>query len=322
MDRNRRRWTTSDIPPQTGRRALVTGANSGIGFHAALELARKVAEIIMPARTQAKAEEAIRRIRREVHPAKLIPEILDLADLGSVRTFAERFLKRFASASLDLLINNAGVYALGTRQVTSDGFERQFATNYIGPFVLTALLFPSIKPTLGSRVVTVASIYSKSGKIDFDNLQSERSYRPVYGAYATSKLADLMFGLELQNLLTRVSSPIASICAHPGYSITNIKKQYTALHKISRCSPTALSCAECRSGSTANTLRGHRAHCSGRRFLLAGLPSGNKRISRSSQDSCSSARPFGWSAHVPPVVSNHPEAAFEEEHYMTVPIVC
>jgi NAD(P)-dependent dehydrogenase (short-subunit alcohol dehydrogenase family) len=112
---------------------------------------------------------------------------------------------------------------LGTRQVTADGFERQFATNYIGPFALTALLFPSIKRTLGSRVVTVASIYSKSGKMDFDNLQSERSYRPVYGAYAMSKLADLMFGLELQNLLTMGNSPIASICAHPGYSITNIK---------------------------------------------------------------------------------------------------
>jgi NAD(P)-dependent dehydrogenase (short-subunit alcohol dehydrogenase family) len=177
----------------------------------------------MPARTQAKAEDAMRRIRKEVPAAKLIPDILDLADLGSVRAFAERFLKRFASTSLDLLINNAGVYALGTRQVTSDGFERQFATNYIGPFALTALLFPSIKRTLGSRVVTVASIYSKSGKIDFDNLQSERSYRPVYGAYAMSKLADLMFGLELQNLLTMVNSPIASICAHPGYSITNIK---------------------------------------------------------------------------------------------------
>jgi NAD(P)-dependent dehydrogenase (short-subunit alcohol dehydrogenase family) len=223
MVRNRRRWTTSDIPPQTGRRALVTGANSGIGFHTALELARKGAEIIMPARTQAKAEEAIRRIRKEVPAAKLIPDILDLVDLGSVHAFAERFLKRFASASLDLLINNAVVYALGTRQVTADGFERQFATNYIGPFALTALLFPSIKRTQGSRVVTVASIYSKSGRMDFDNLQSERSYRPVYGAYAMSKLADLVFGLELQNLLTMGNSPVASICAHPGYSITNIK---------------------------------------------------------------------------------------------------
>jgi NAD(P)-dependent dehydrogenase (short-subunit alcohol dehydrogenase family) len=113
MDRNKRRWTTSDIPPQTGRRALVTGANSGIGFHTVLELARKGAEIIIPARTQAKAEEAIRRIRKEVPAAKLIPDILDLADLGSVRAFAERFLKRFAIASLDLLINNAGGVRVG-----------------------------------------------------------------------------------------------------------------------------------------------------------------------------------------------------------------
>jgi NAD(P)-dependent dehydrogenase (short-subunit alcohol dehydrogenase family) len=133
--------------------------------------------LVMPARIEAKAEEAMRRICEEAPAVKLIPEILDLADLGSVRTFAEQLLQRFASASLDLLINDAGVYALGARQVTSDGFGRQFATNYIGPFALTALLFPSIKRTLGSRVVTVASIYSKSGNIDFENLQSVRKWR-------------------------------------------------------------------------------------------------------------------------------------------------
>src|ERR1700722_20149815 len=140
MDRNSRRWTARDIAPQTGRRALITGTTSGIGFHTALELARKGAEIIMPARTQAKAEGAMSRIRKEVSTANLIADILGLADLASVRSFAGRFLKRFSNASLDLLINNAGVYALGTRQLTSDGFERQFATNYIGPFALTALL--------------------------------------------------------------------------------------------------------------------------------------------------------------------------------------
>ena len=161
MVSSRKHWTTDDVPPQAGRRALVTGANSGIGFHTALELARKGAEVVMPARTRAKTEEAVRRISQEVPAAKLIPEILDVADLNSIRTFAARFLDRFSNDSLDLLINNAGVYALGKRQVTPDGFERQFATNYLGPFALTALLFPSVKQSRGSRIVNVASIYAR-----------------------------------------------------------------------------------------------------------------------------------------------------------------
>lgn len=162
-----------------------------------------------------------------------------MADLSSVFSFAERVLNRFAAASLDLLINNAGVYALGERQVTSDGFERQFATNYIGPFALTALLFPSIK----------------------------RSSR--------------LFDQEHQ-------------------------EQYTAAHKVSRCSPTALSCAECRSRSAADTLCSHRSHCTGRKFLWAGWFFGNKRLSRSSQDSCSSARSYGRTTALEGIRTPHP----------------
>ena len=216
-------WTTENIPSQTGRRVLITGANSGIGWEAALELARHGAEIILPARTEVKADAAAARIRAEVPGAKLIPEILDLADLRSVHAFAIRVAERFPGQSLDLLINNAGVMAVPTRELTVDGYERQFATNYLGPFALTALLFWSIKPKLGSRVVTVSSGVSNHAKIEFDNLQSERRYSPMCQAYAQSKLADLIFQQELQRRLTAFGSPILSTGAHPGYAITNLQ---------------------------------------------------------------------------------------------------
>jgi NAD(P)-dependent dehydrogenase (short-subunit alcohol dehydrogenase family) len=219
-------WTAKDIPSQTGRRLLITGANSGIGFEAALELARQGAEVILPARTQAKAQDAIIRILRQVPHANLHPEILDLASLTSVRSFAKRVIEKFPGQSLDLLINNAGVMALPTREETEDGFERQFATNYLGPFALTGLLLPSIKAKPGSRVVTVSSGISKQGKIDFDNLQSERTYKPMFGAYAQSKLADLIFTQELQRRLTSAGSPILSTAAHPGYAVTNLQADH------------------------------------------------------------------------------------------------
>jgi NAD(P)-dependent dehydrogenase (short-subunit alcohol dehydrogenase family) len=216
-------WTANKISSQQGRRILITGANSGIGWEAALELARHGAEIILPARTQAKADDAAARIRAEVPGASLIPEILDLADLSSVREFASRIVERFPGQSLDLLINNAGVMAVPTRELTVDGYERQFATNYLGPFALTALLFSSIKPQSGSRIVTVSSSASKFGKIDFANLQSEGRYSPMWQAYSQSKLADSIFALELQRRLTAVGSPIISTAAHPGYAVTNLQ---------------------------------------------------------------------------------------------------
>ena len=216
-------WTTANIPSQAGRRVLITGANSGIGYEAALELARVGAEIILPARTESKAADAIARIRAQVPAAKLIPEILDLADLRSVHAFAHRVVEMFPGRSLDLLINNAGVMAIPTRQLTPDGYERQFATNYLGPFALTALLFWSLKPQPGSRIVTVSSGVSNQAKIEFDNLQSERRYSPMFQAYAQSKLADLIFQQELQRRLTAIGSPILSTGAHPGYAVTNLQ---------------------------------------------------------------------------------------------------
>jgi NAD(P)-dependent dehydrogenase (short-subunit alcohol dehydrogenase family) len=217
------KWTTTDIPSQLGHRALITGANSGIGFEAALALAQKGAELILPARTKAKADDAVRRILQHVPNARLHPETLDLAEMASVHAFARRVLERFPGPSLDLLINNAGVMAVPNREVTPDGFERQFATNYLGPFALTMLLLPSIKRTAGSRVVTVSSSASNQGKIEFDNLQSERIYKPMFQAYAQSKLADLIFSQELQRRLKAIGSPILSVAAHPGYAVTNLQ---------------------------------------------------------------------------------------------------
>ena len=220
------KWTSENIASQAGRRVLITGANSGIGFETALELARKGAELILPARTQAKAEDAVSRIFQQAPQARLYPEILDLAEQASIHSFANRVIERFPGQSLDLLINNAGVMALPKREITAGGVERQFATNYLGPFALTGLLLPSIKAKPGSRVVTLSSGASHQGKIDFDNLQGERVYKPMWQAYAQSKLANLIFAQELQRRLTAVGSPIVSTAAHPGYAVTNLQADH------------------------------------------------------------------------------------------------
>jgi NAD(P)-dependent dehydrogenase (short-subunit alcohol dehydrogenase family) len=217
------KFTANDIPSQQGRRVLITGANSGIGYEAALELARHGAEVILPARSLDKANDAIARIRREVPGAILTPCLLDLASLASVRSFAAFIAENFPGQSLDLLINNAGVMAVPQRELTVDGHERQFATNYLGPFLLTALLYSHLKPQQGTRIVTVSSGVTNQGKIEFDNLQSERVYKPMFGAYSQSKLADLIFQLELQRRLTASGSPILSVGGHPGYAITNLQ---------------------------------------------------------------------------------------------------
>jgi NAD(P)-dependent dehydrogenase (short-subunit alcohol dehydrogenase family) len=153
----------------------------------------------------------------------LTPAILDLASLTSIKEFAVEIATGFPGQSLDLLVNNAGVMAVPTRELTVDGYERQFATNYLGPFLLTALLYPHLKQKPGTRIVTVSSSVSNQGKIEFDNLQSERVYKPMFGAYSQSKLADLIFQQELQRRLTAAGSPIWSTGAHPGYAITNLQ---------------------------------------------------------------------------------------------------
>jgi NAD(P)-dependent dehydrogenase (short-subunit alcohol dehydrogenase family) len=163
---NSRDWTADRIPPQQGRRVLITGGNSGIGYETALELARRGAEVVLTARSLEKSHDAIERIRQQIPNSKLHAAILDLASLSSVRSFAAEFSTMFPRESLDLLINNAGVMAVPTRELTVDGFERQFATNYLGPFLLTALLYPYLKQQAGSRIVIVSSSASNRARSD------------------------------------------------------------------------------------------------------------------------------------------------------------
>lgn len=213
-------WTTANIPPQYGKLALVTGANSGIGFHAALELARAGFEVILAARSQEKGREAVERIRRELPQVKVRAETLDLASLQSIRAFAAKLEEQ---PKLDLLINNAGVMALPTRELTEDGFERQLGVNFLGHFALTALLVPVLLRARTPRVTTVSSVAAnmRMKRINFDDLQAEHTYTPLT-AYSQSKLADLMFALEFSRRLVKKNYSILSNAAHPGYALTNL----------------------------------------------------------------------------------------------------
>jgi NAD(P)-dependent dehydrogenase (short-subunit alcohol dehydrogenase family) len=221
MRRTMGKWTVADVPSQKGRLAVVTGANSGIGWYTALELARAGSEVILTTRTDAKGRDAVERIRRELPQAALRFELLDLASLPSVRTFAA---KVGGETKLDLLVNNAGVMSVPTRQVTEGGFELQFGTNFLGPFALTGLLMPVLQRAASPRVTTVSSGAANFGmkKINFDDLQSERSYGP-WKAYCQSKLADLMFALELARRSSERELRLLSDAAHPGYARTNLQ---------------------------------------------------------------------------------------------------
>jgi NAD(P)-dependent dehydrogenase (short-subunit alcohol dehydrogenase family) len=192
----------------------------------------------MPARDMRKAKEAAGRIEAEVPKAQLYLAKLDLADFNSVREFGEHLRQRYGTGSLDLLVNNAGIMALPKRTMNSQGLELQIATNYFGPFLLTALLFPLMKEEEGSRIVTVSSTVARSARLEFDNLQSEKRYVPHRGAYAQSKLADLIFAFELHRRLSAANSCIASIAAHPGWALTDIGRSvsrgFRILMKLSR----------------------------------------------------------------------------------------
>lgn len=215
-------WTPALIPPQAGRRALVTGATSGIGYEAALALAGAGAEIVIAARDLGKAEATAAAIRR-AHPAAIVEcRRLDTARLASVRAFAAAW--RAEGRPIDLLLLNAGIAAVPRREETEDGFERQFATNYLGHFALTGLLWPSLRPAVGTRVVAVASIAHRSGRIAFDDLQRRRAYGPQ-SAYRQTKLAMLIFALELDRRLRAAGSPIRSVAAHPGIAATAIARR-------------------------------------------------------------------------------------------------
>ena len=233
-------WNVTDIPSQAGRRALITGANSGIGYHAALELARKGAHVLLAARDRTRGEAALARLRREAPGSSAELVLLDLASLAGVRAFAEAQLAHWKP--LDLLINNAGVMAPPKRLQTEDGFELQFGTNVLGHFALTALLFPLLQAAPGNpRIVTIASIAHKRAKIDFDDLMAHHSYDPMR-SYGQTKLANLLVAFELDRRLREAHSPILSVAAHPGVAKTNLLEtgDYPPLVKAIRRSANSL----------------------------------------------------------------------------------
>ena len=211
-------WTVADIPDQSGRIALVTGATGGLGLETALALARAGAHVVLAGRNAAKGNAALGAIAKSVPHASVEFEVLDLASLASIHAFATAF--RSAHQGLDLLVNNAGVMAIPRRQETEDGFERQFGTNYLGHFALTGLLMPALKRGRSSRVVNLASLAHRRGRIDFADPQGRR-YAP-WKAYSQSKLAMLMFGTEFQRRSAALGWGIVGISAHPGLALTDI----------------------------------------------------------------------------------------------------
>jgi len=210
--------TQAEIPSQLGKTAVVTGSTGGLGYETVLALARAGADIILAGRDDRKGQSALDTISREVIGARIRYEHLDLASLASIADFAQRMQVR---QSLDLLINNAGVMALPRRQTTADGFEMQFGTNYLGHFALTARLMPLLRRSSGPRVVSVSSLAHRTGSIDFGDLQGTRLYSP-WKAYGQSKLACLMFALELQRRSDAAGWNLTSNVAHPGFSRTNL----------------------------------------------------------------------------------------------------
>lgn len=201
------RWTSADIPDQTGRRFIVTGANSGLGEVTARALGAAGADVLLACRDTAKGEKVARSIGPRAHV-----RALDLADLESVRAFAHRV------ESVDVLVNNAGVMALPLRR-TADGFEMQIGTNHLGHFALTGLLLNKIT----DRVVTMASGLHRIGRIELDDLNYERRRYRRWAAYGQSKLANLMFAYELDRRLASAGSDVKSLAAHPGYARTNLQ---------------------------------------------------------------------------------------------------
>ena len=209
-------FTADDVPDQTGRRFVVTGANSGIGFEASKVLVREGAEVVMACRSLERGEKAAEEVRRRDGEGKVRVEELDLASLDSVRSFAERF-----DDEIDVLVNNAGVMAI-PRSETDEGFETQFGVNHLGHFALTGLVLDRIADD--GRIVTVSSGMHERGKMDFEDLHGEESYKK-WDAYAQSKLANLLFAYELDRRLRAAGSSVKSIGVHPGYADTNLQRR-------------------------------------------------------------------------------------------------
>ncbi|MFI9113233.1 oxidoreductase [Streptomyces venezuelae] len=221
----KQRWTADRIPDQTGRVFVVTGANSGLGLATTRELARRGARVVLAVRDEEKGRRAVEELAASgVRPGLLDVRPLDLADLDSVRAFADRM--HTEHTRLDVLVNNAGVMA-PPRTLSPQGHEVQFATNHLGHFALTGLLLDLLAAGRGPRVVALSSIKHRQGSLRLDDLTGERGYTPM-GFYNQSKFANTVFGLELHRRLTAAGSPVAAVLAHPGYTATRLQTRDTS----------------------------------------------------------------------------------------------
>jgi NAD(P)-dependent dehydrogenase (short-subunit alcohol dehydrogenase family) len=222
------RWTAADVPDQGGRTIVITGANTGIGFEAALVLARRGAHVVLACRNPQRAADAQARIGAAAPAGKVSTLQLDLASQASVRRAAEQL--RAEHPRIDVLVNNAG----GVRpryEVTEDGFEMTLATNHLGPFAFTGLVLDRLLETPGSRIVTVSSIGHRRGAVDFEDLHAEHGYRFQH-AYFQAKLANLMFTYELQRRLARAGARTIAVAAHPGNARTEFGRDMSALVRV------------------------------------------------------------------------------------------
>jgi len=224
---SKNKWTTDDIPDQTGKIVIVTGANTGIGYEVTKILARKGAHVVMGCRNMEKAKNALNNIISEEGNVSLEIIKLDLSDLASIKDFVKNLSKKHQS--LDILCNNAGVM-MTPYQKTVDGFELQLGTNHFGHFALTGLLIEILMKTENSRIITMGSFVHIFGKIDFDNLNWEKSYGKIR-AYGRSKLANLLFTYELQRRLEEKGSNTISLASHPGWTKTELQR-HTAFFRF------------------------------------------------------------------------------------------
>ncbi len=222
-------WTAKQIPSQAGKRAIVTGANVGLGFQTARELARAGAQVVMACRSVERGQAAADKIKAEQPGAQVSVAQLDLSSLASVRKFAGDVLA--AGEPLDILVNNAGIMMLPKREVSPDGFELQLATNYLGHYALTGLLLPVLLRSSAPRVVSVSSNAHKRGKLYLEDFQQQQGYSPVK-SYQQTKLAALVFAKELQRQSDTHGAKLLSVAAHPGLSATSITRELQGLQKL------------------------------------------------------------------------------------------
>jgi len=224
-------WTAGNMPEMNGKTAIITGANSGIGYETTRALAARGAQVIMACRNEERGNKSLQNIKADLPEATVEWIHLDLSDLSSIRQFVGEFTERYDQ--LHLLINNAGVMQIPELCKTADGFEMQFGTNHLGHFALTGLLMKTLIHTPGARVVTLSSVGHRYGRMDFDNLNAEQAYSP-WGAYGKSKLANLLFTNELQRRLEDVGLETMATAAHPGWTATNLQKHSSMLQFLNR----------------------------------------------------------------------------------------